>query len=46
MSVEQFLSGYPSAVDAQTVAIMNEAEPGTSLEAGRLMKSVTGAPLP
>ncbi len=46
MSFEQFLSRYPSTVDAQTVAIMNEVEPGAPLEAGRLVKRVTGAALP
>lgn len=46
MSFEQFLSRYASAADAQAVAILNGAEAGASLEAGRLMKRVVGGELP
>jgi predicted Zn-dependent protease len=46
MSLEQFLSRYPSTADAQTVAILNGVQAGSPLEAGRLMKRVVGGELP
>ncbi len=46
MSFEEFNRRYPSTVDAATVAILNEVEPGSQLAAGTLMKRVVGGELP
>jgi predicted Zn-dependent protease len=46
MSFEQFVSRYPSTVDAQSVAILNSVQTTDSLEAGRLMKRVVGGEMP
>ncbi|MEE4274032.1 MAG: M48 family metalloprotease [Thermoanaerobaculales bacterium] len=46
MSFEEFNRRYPSSVEADDVAILNGIDPETRLEAGRLMKRVTGGELP
>ncbi len=46
MSFNEFLERYPSTVEAQAVAILNEVEATTQLESGRMMKRVVGGELP
>jgi predicted Zn-dependent protease len=46
MSFEEFLTRYPSTVDAGTVAIVNGVQAGARLPAGRLMKRIAGGDLP
>ncbi len=46
MSFNEFVERYPSTVEAQTVAILNEVEGSTQLESGRLMKRVVGGEVP
>ncbi len=46
MSLEEFARRYPSTVDLQTLAIINETEPGTRFEAGTEVKRVVGGELP
>ena len=45
MTIEEFARRYPSTVSAQTLAIINEVEPGQLLEAGRKVKRVVGGEL-
>jgi predicted Zn-dependent protease len=42
MSFDEFLRRFPSSEETAVVALINGAEPGQSLEAGRLMKRVVG----
>ena len=42
MSFDEFLRRFPSSEESAVVALINGAEPGQSLEAGRLMKRVVG----
>jgi predicted Zn-dependent protease len=42
MTLEEFARRYPSTVDLGTLAIINQAEPGEELPAGREIKRVVG----
>ncbi|HYU34903.1 MAG TPA: M48 family metalloprotease [Thermoanaerobaculia bacterium] len=42
MTLQEFASRYPSSVDLQTLAIINQAEPGTRFPAGTEVKRVVG----
>lgn len=42
MTIEEFARAYPGPLDAARLALINGVEPGERLEAGRLMKRVTG----
>jgi predicted Zn-dependent protease len=44
MTLKQFAAQFPSVVPLETVALINQVEPGTKLRAGRLMKRVVTAP--
>lgn len=46
MTLEQFAEEYPSTVDLATLALINHAEPGETLEQGRAYKRVVGGELP
>ncbi len=46
MSLEEFARRYPSTVDLQTLAIINEADAGTRFQAGTEVKRVVGGELP
>lgn len=46
MTFSEFVERYPSTIDPQTVAILNEVDDSTRLEAGRPMKRVVGGELP
>jgi predicted Zn-dependent protease len=46
MTIEEFARRYPSTVSVQTLAIINEVEPGQLMEAGRKAKRVVGGELP
>lgn len=46
MSLEEFQRRYPSSVDLQTLAIVNQVDEGERLDAGRLMKRIVGGELP
>lgn len=46
MSLEEFARRYPSTVDLQTLAIINEADPSTRFPAGTELKRVVGGELP
>jgi predicted Zn-dependent protease len=43
-SLEGFVREYPSTVPAQTVALVNNLDSGSSLRAGELYKRITGGP--
>ena len=43
MTIEEFARAYPGPLDAERLALINGVEPGTRLEAGRLVKRVTGS---
>lgn len=45
MTIEEFARRYPGPVDAERLALINGVEPGTRLEAGRLVKRVVGEAL-
>lgn len=46
MTLSQVAERYPSTVDVETLAVLNAMTPDTRLEAGRLVKRVTGGRLP
>ncbi len=46
MTLEEFARRYPSTVDLETLAIINQVEPGERLAAGREVKRVVGGELP
>jgi predicted Zn-dependent protease len=46
MTLEEFSRRYPSTVDLSTLALINQAEADTRLEAGVLVKRVVGGELP
>jgi predicted Zn-dependent protease len=46
MTLEEFARRYPSTVDLQTLAIINEADPNTRFPAGTEVKRVVGGELP
>ena len=43
MTIEEDARAYPGPVDAERLALINGVEPGARLEAGRLVKRVTGS---
>jgi hypothetical protein len=45
MTIEEFASRYPSAVDAQTLAIINGVNKGERLGAGQKAKQAVGQKL-
>ena len=45
-TIEGLARQRPSPVSAATLALLNQVEPETPLDAGRLVKWVVGAPLP
>jgi len=45
-TIEEMARQRPSPVPAATLALVNQVEPQTSLEPGRLVKWIVGAPLP
>ena len=46
MTLEEFARRYPSTVDLQTLAIINQADPNTRFPAGTEVKRVVGGELP
>jgi len=46
MSLEEFARRYPSTVDMETLAIINQADPGTRFAAGTEVKRVVGGEVP
>ncbi|HEV8579231.1 MAG TPA: M48 family metalloprotease [Thermoanaerobaculia bacterium] len=46
MTLEEFTRRYPSTVDTQTIAIINQADPNTRFPAGTEVKRVVGGQLP
>jgi predicted Zn-dependent protease len=46
MTLEEFSRRYPSTVDLDTLAVINQADPGTSFAAGDEVKRVVGGELP
>ena len=46
MTIEEFARRYPSTVDTATLAILNHADPGETLEAGKEYKRIVGGELP
>jgi predicted Zn-dependent protease len=46
MTLEEFMRKYPSTVDTQTVAIINQADANTRFPAGTEVKRVVGGELP
>lgn len=46
MSLEEFSRRYPSTVDMETLAIINQADPGTRFAAGTEVKRVVGGEVP
>jgi predicted Zn-dependent protease len=46
MSLEEFQRRYPSSVDLQTLAIVNQVDEGDTLRAGSLVKRIVGGELP
>ena len=44
MSLEAFLSDYPSSIPDETVAVINQLETGDVIPAGTLLKRVVGGP--
>ncbi len=46
MTLEQFAQRYPSQVSDAQLALINQVEPGETLQAGRSLKRVVGGPLP
>lgn len=46
MTLEEFSRRYPSTVDLQTLALINQAQPGTRFERGTELKRVVGGELP
>ena len=44
MTLEDFDTRYPSSVDLETLALINNRKPGESIEAGSLVKRVVGGP--
>jgi predicted Zn-dependent protease len=45
MTIEEFARRFPSTVSVQTLAIINEVEPGQRIEPGRRVKRVVGGEL-
>lgn len=46
MSIEEFARRYPSTIDTQTLAILNQVGPGETLRAGEEYKRIVGGNLP
>jgi predicted Zn-dependent protease len=44
MNLEQFNQRYPSPITVETLAIMNQIDPGATLPSGTLVKRVVGEP--
>jgi predicted Zn-dependent protease len=42
ITLQQFVARFPSPVPLETLALLNQAEPGETLQAGRLVKRVVG----
>jgi len=45
-TIEELARQRPSPVPAATLALVNQVEPQTPLESGRLVKWIVGQPLP
>jgi hypothetical protein len=46
MTLEEFHRRYPSTVELEYLAILNQAEPDTVFERGTVLKRVVGGELP
>jgi hypothetical protein len=46
MTLEEFSRQYPSTVDLNTLAVINQADAGTRFAAGEEVKRVVGGELP
>jgi len=46
MTLDEFSRRYPSTVDLQTLALINQAQPGTRFDRGTELKRVVGGELP
>lgn len=46
MTLQEFYNSYPSTVPIESIALINQAEPGTQFQAGHKLKQVTGGKIP